>query len=342
MKITSFHHAHALYTQQAQVRSAHTLAAYLRGITLFLTYLDAKESARLPFQQQAAIPSQSPLQLLIESDEALLSHFRGWLMQQGYSSATVELRLAGIIHWFQFIQTHAAFPAEFSATRAVAALKIPLAADPSVSPAPKTAKAVTFEYDLTGLLSYYSTQQASRTVQKKPEQFRRWELTRLRNAALVQLLAETGGQVSAALNLNVGEIQGFQAPLALRLGGKNEHPYSIDLRDSLPALQAYLTLRAVPVAQSQSAPLFVSHAKQHEGQRMSRVIAWRVIQHAAKALNLPPISPHDLRHWRAKQLILAGHQPEEVQRRLGHRTLQTIYAYYGHWYADTPEDEPIP
>jgi integrase/recombinase XerC len=246
------------------------------------------------------------------------------------------LRVIGVMRWFEFIQAQGWFPSEFSSEQAIALLKTKNNTPESTQSA-KPEKAVTIEHDLTDFLGYYQTQKPSKAIQGNSEQFRRWELTRLRNHALIQLMAETGGQVSAVLNLNVVAIEHFEAPLAVELNGKNEHPYSIGLTDSLPALKSYLQLRAVPADVATTAPLFISHANKHDGQRMSRIIAWRVIQRAAQALKLPEVSPHDLRHWRAKQLIDAGHSPEEVQQKLGHRTIQTIHAYYGHWYKKEEE-----
>ena len=77
-------------------------------------------------------------------------------------------------------------------------------------------------------------------------------------------------------------------------------------------------------------PLFVSHDAHYDGKRMSRVIAWRIIQRAAKGVGLPRISPHDFRHWRAQQLLKEGLSLEDVKNRLGHRSVHTVRAYYGH------------
>jgi site-specific recombinase XerD len=76
-------------------------------------------------------------------------------------------------------------------------------------------------------------------------------------------------------------------------------------------------------------PLFVSHDPRYEGSRMSRIVAWRVVHRAAQALGLAHISPQDFRHWRALQLINVGYPLEKIQELLGHRSIDTIRAFYG-------------
>lgn len=340
METISFQQAQDLYKQRSQLRSPHTLEAYLRAIALFVAFLDDKKgNHNLPFHQVNPIAvSETPISALSSADEPILQSFKAWLRSEGgkrpYSPATIELRLVAIIKWFQFIQLQGWFPSDFSATHAIALLKTEDSQISSLASNHSPSKAVTFEHDLSDFLAYYQFLTPTRSIQQNADGFRRWELSRLRNHAMIQLLAETGGQVSAILGLNVAAISQFSGAFRLQVGGKNDHAYDIHLSESLPSLGQYLSLRAVPTDQTNSTPLFVSHDRKHEGQRMSRIIAWRVIQRAAKAVQLPEISPHDLRHWRAKQLIATGHTPQEVQQQLGHRTVQTIYSYYGHWYPE--------
>ena len=77
-------------------------------------------------------------------------------------------------------------------------------------------------------------------------------------------------------------------------------------------------------------PLFVSHDVRFDGSRMSRIVAWRVVQRAARTLGLGSITPHDFRHWRATQLLNAGYALDVVQDYLGHRSVETTRAYYAH------------
>jgi site-specific recombinase XerD len=311
------------------VRSAHTFNAYLRAIDLFLEYLgDRHFEPRLPIQQKLGVTADDlPLTHLSEGDEPILKLFAVWLGtpdgdKRPYAVSTIELRSAGILRWFEFMGTQGWLPESFSLDRAKSLLKAHLVS--LQHPAHKSAKKVD---DLTELVDYYAGQKPPRRLLKNPEQLHRWELTRLRNHALLRTLAETGGQVSAILALNIADIKFDQASITIPITGKGAHAYQITLESSLPAVKAYLNARGLPL--DGKLPLFVSHDARHEGQRMSRIIAWRIVQRAARAVALPPISPHDLRHWRAQQLIMRGASSEEVQQCLGHRSLHTIYTYYG-------------
>lgn len=120
--------------------------------------------------------------------------------------------------------------------------------------------------------------------------------------------------------------------LRVEVIGKGGHTYYLRFFDALPAIHAYIRARGANLRATSrgEVPLFVSHAPRYEGARMSRVVAWRVVQRAATALGLKKISPHDFRHWRATQLINAGTPLDVVQDYLGHRSVETTRAYYAH------------
>jgi site-specific recombinase XerD len=141
--------------------------------------------------------------------------------------------------------------------------------------------------------------------------------------------------VSAVLALNVGDVHHRPSPVPIEMRGKGNHTYQIMLQKALPALRVYLSARFVlednPPA---SAPLFISHDTRYAGQRMSRIIAWRIIQRAAQGVGLGRGSPQDIRHWCAQQLIEQGASLEDVRQALGHRSIHTVRIYYGHMLND--------
>jgi len=314
--------------------------AYRRAIDLFIAYLgDRQFEPSIPAQrQQLPTAEQIAVQSLTPADEYCLCHFAQWLQtpcetdKRPYAMATIELRVAGLRRWFEFINEQGWFADDFSVTHCFELLKAKLQAETTE----KATKAVIIDQDLSDLLSFYDQQKPSEQVKRNPERLERWQLTRLRNEALVRILAETGGQVSAILNLNIEDVITDQSSLVIDVTGKNEHAYRIILDESLPSLQDYLVRRNLSDGK---APVFISHDAKYDGNRMSRIIAWRVIQRAARGMGLETVSPHDLRHWRAQKMIEAGADLEEVKERLGHRSLHTVKTYYGHLIEGEEDEE---
>lgn len=324
---TSFGEARSRFENQARVRSAHTQAAYLRAVDLFLDYLGDKSFAtRLPIQTHT-IPAagECPIEKLTADDEPILKNFVQWL-QQSYADSTVELRLAGVQRWFEFIESQGWLPAGFSLKNAITLIKD----RPTMKKQSAETRAIVAKPDLTAMLTYYETLKPPKHYKPDTERYARWEMTRLRNAALLQTLGETGGQISAILSINADVFSGHEKPLFVNVVGKNGYAYRITLNDSLPAIWTYLQKRDIAPEKAAETPVFISHDAGYEGSRMSRIIAWRIVQRAAKAVGLASVSPHDLRHWRAQQLIEAGFSLEQIREQLGHRSLHTVKIYYGH------------
>jgi site-specific recombinase XerD len=266
----TFGTAREAYTHQSGVRSQHTLDAYLRAIDLFMMYLDDRQfKSHLPIRNHLRTQAEVlALQTLVADDEPILQSFAIWLQTAGdgkrpYALSTVELRLAGVLRWFEFMQAKEWLPAEFSLINATDLLRQYLASLHTNEPVDKS---VEFSHDLSDLVDYYANQQVPLRIQKSPEQSHRWDLTRLRNHALLQTLAETGGQVSAILSLSVEDVESQEQPLVIGVSGKSEHIYQITLDSSLAAVRAYLKARG---SYKPNAPLFVSHDTHYEGKRMS-------------------------------------------------------------------------
>src|SRR5687767_6618588 len=88
------------YANRADIKSPHTLQAYLRAVDLLLAYLsDRYFEPRLPIQQQLPpTANELPIRALSQEDEHLLQHFAHWLQtpsssgddKRPYSKSTVE------------------------------------------------------------------------------------------------------------------------------------------------------------------------------------------------------------------------------------------------------------
>lgn len=340
----TFGEARDAYLNRATLKSRHTLNAYERAISLFLDFLDDRSVSRVLPIQKLHYPQASaiPLGALTEDDAPLLLQFAQWLLAPGagrhddkrpYKATTVELRLAGVQNWFQFMDDYGWLPAEFKLARAKRIVRDELSARPVHAGPPQPPE------HIEEVIYYYDSLELPKHLRKpdvSQERIQQWEITRLRNKALMHVLAETGGRISEVLSLNLDDFPARylnrSEVLRVEVRGKGGHNYYLRFYDSLPAIRAYLEARGANLRASAQGriPVFVSHDPNFEGQRMSRIVAWRVVQRAARALGLRSITPHDFRHWRATQLINAGHSLDVVQDYLGHRSVETTRAYYAH------------
>ncbi len=323
------------YLERATLKSKHTVAAYRQGIARFLDFLDATAGrGALPIQQLEGPAASLPLSALSPGDAPILLAFAEWLLGEfGYASSTVRLRLAGVGRWLQYLADYGWLPAEFPLAKAQRMVRDELRAHhKSRASAPEPPRGV------EELLTYYDQLQLPKRLIDLDEddpRRRQWGLVRLRNHALVWALAESGGRVSEVLSLNVSDFATrdlrppHSAIVRVRVTGKGKHEYDLRLHGALPALAAYIEERGPDLrAEKGKVPIFVSHDPRAEGKRLSRTAAWRVVTRAARGLGLYPIHPHDLRHWRATQLVNAGQPLDVVQDYLGHRSVETTRAYY--------------
>ncbi len=332
------------YLNRATLKSRHTMDSYARAIGLFFDFLADRTAARvLPIQKTSyPLPQEIPLDALTEDDIPVLLQFAQWLLTPGsdrsgdkrpYKATTVELRLAGVQNWFQFMDDYGWLPGEFKLAKAKRIVQDELRGRPQRSGPPQPPE------HIEEVIYYYDNLELPKHL-RKPDvsavRIYQWEVTRLRNRALLHALAETGGRISEILSLNLSDFPprylNKNEVLRIEVTGKGGHTYYLRFLDALPVIRAYLEARGSNLKGNLKGevPLFASHDPRYDGSRMSRIVAWRVVQRAARALGLRDITPHDFRHWRATQLINAGHSLDVVQEYLGHRSVETTRAYYAH------------
>ena len=152
----------------------------------------------------------------------------------------------------------------------------------------------------------------------------------LRDRALMGLMLYAGLAEIELVRANVEDLDPTLLGHTLRVQGKGhtEKDQQVTLDPpAAAALQRYLDARA---SRRPSDPLFVSHGRRSEGERLNtRSVRARVNTHlAAAGLKRPGITPHSLTHTAPIIWLNDGMSLDEVRRRMRHGTLDTTMIYF--------------
>jgi len=200
-----------------------------------------------------------------------------------------------------------------------------LAANPVDSPRvarvrPKTPAPFHFDYEEAETLLATIATPDTATTSRKP-----WAL---RDVALAAVLLTGGPRVAEACAVAVGDVRAKGVSPRLHLVGKGNKSRTLPLSaPTLEALQAYLAEREQRFGKpAPNDPLFVKH----DGTPFTpRTMAHLVERWYTRAGIRPRARScvHALRHTFATQLLDSGATVAEVQRLLGHASLETTQRY---------------
>lgn len=149
-------------------------------------------------------------------------------------------------------------------------------------------------------------------------------ITRLRNAAILEVFFSTGMRVSELSGLNREQVNLKRGEFTVR--GKGRKLRVVFLSDrSKNALKRYFAMRRDPEPW-----VFIRHdraGKKTEGPLTPRSIQ-RLVETAAHAAGITkPVHPHVLRHSFATDLLTNGADIRAVQALLGHASITTTQVY---------------
>lgn len=148
----------------------------------------------------------------------------------------------------------------------------------------------------------------------------------LRDVALLEVLYASGARISEAVGLDVDDLTLDPGEGAVLLRGKGRKERVVPLGAfALEAIGAYLT-RARPIlaARGKAGPALFLNAR---GSRLSRQSGWAVLAEAGQRAGLEHVSPHTLRHSFATHLLRGGADIRVVQELLGHASVTTTQVY---------------
>lgn len=309
-------------------RKPSTKAGYRQAITHFLAY-------------SPSLPATRPAQIV------LLSAFTEWLREErGLAAQTTRLYAGKVTRWLRWLSQMDTpetqfIPPGFPLEAAIANLKETL----GLSAFTQRAGAPAPPEGIERLLAFYGSRAWYEMAMSKtrckagsitPAFRAQIKMETLRNRALVRCLADSGGRISEVLSLDVADFPPIAWKTVAETGrywtveveAKAGNTYDLWLCEALGPIAEYIKARGLEPGDQGA--LFVYHTARHAGQRLNRTSVWRMFSEASRALGIERVSPHDLRHWRASELLNAGVSLDVIQTVLGHVSMETTRKYYAH------------
>lgn len=145
----------------------------------------------------------------------------------------------------------------------------------------------------------------------------------LRDRAIVNVLFFTAARVSEVGSINYDQVVDGQKQIIIT--GKGGKPRTIHIDDKCQNyIQAYLNER-----DDGFTALFIPHSGNTAAERLSTTSIQRVVKAVFKKMGLhKALSAHDIRHYRATDLLRRGIKLEQLQEYLGHASIATTRDIY--------------
>jgi integrase/recombinase XerC len=145
----------------------------------------------------------------------------------------------------------------------------------------------------------------------------------LRDRLVLELLYASGVRVSELCGLDLTDVD--RERRVIRVFGKGGTERSVPFgRPAEVALDEWLAVgRPVLVVDRTETALLVGA----RGRRLNPTVVRRIVRSRARALGLPPVSPHTLRHSAATHMLDGGADLRSVQELLGHASLASTQIY---------------
>lgn len=273
-------------------KSENTLKRYEKSVKEFYEFMATKRGC------------QTEEEIVNKTDWSCCQMFRNGLIAKNLNPKTVNNYLSGLRTYFNFlvltrhIEKNPFTQVEQVSTKSVAEYDRPYIEG----------------QDFDKLIQTIQT----KVVGKKQDAF---ELTSTRDSLAVSILLTCGLRISELLNIKDGDIDENTGVLTVLGKGRKVRKVKIGT-DNLTRLQEYLYVRK---SYSKCDYLFVNrYGNKITPQAMNKNLK-KYLERAG--LNTD-VSPHGLRHSCASKYINEGVLPVNVQKLLGHSSLDTTMKYY--------------
>ncbi len=310
--------------------SPRTLKTYESGMRVFQEFLveqrqitQAKAKRRTPPRAEEGAPQRGkrlkyspetmPLIPMEAIDTNVLQDFQAWLGQKNYSRFSQRTYLASVNAFLSYALSQDWLPDTFSLEKARAKLKHVTRRSAYPIPRPDPA--------LPRLIAAFDNIPLDDGDDPKSRNKR---LQALRNKAFVQLLYSSAGRLSEVAALNRKDVADGRRKEAIVRGKGDKERFIFITPEARAAILIYISER-----KDTFEPLFISHGRKY-GSRFTKMSLWRIISRQAKQLGMD-VSPHDFRHYRARQMLEQGAPLEAIQEILGHSDIGTTRRVYAHY-----------
>ncbi len=171
--------------------------------------------------------------------------------------------------------------------------------------------------EMVRLLSVHASRDAAGNARKQ-------SATDLRDQALLEFLYACGARISEASNLDLGDVDFDERQV--RLFGKGRKERIVPLHDlCVSSLRRYLIEGRPDLMRDRTSPAFFVSTR---GNRMGTDAMRKMFKQTVRAAGLSDdLSPHDMRHTFATDLLNGGADLRSVQEMLGHSSLSTTQIY---------------
>lgn len=244
-----------------------------------------------------------------------LTEFSRWLVDKGYAELSRRTYLSGVTEFLKYAIDKEWLPPTFSLVRAMYRKRraVERMSYPIPEPSPR----------IPELIAYYDRLPLSTDDDWKGELKR---LTVLRARAVMHTLYASAGRVSEVASLQRKQVQDGRVTECVITGKGKKQRFIFFTAESQRAIRVYCEAR-----HDAFEPLFISHARD-AGHALSRSMLWKIVDDAGDAIGIKA-HPHDIRHYRARQMLEQGARLEEIQEILGHADIGTtrkVYAHFDH------------
>jgi site-specific recombinase XerD len=300
------------------LESPKTQRTYSVGLRVFLSFLTEAQSktksgkrGKNSTRANAPVAFREPQIQLVTTN--ILQDFQTWLSQNNYSRFSQRTYLASVNAFLNYALSQDWLPDSFSLEKARSKLKHVTRRSSYPIPRPDPA--------LPRLIAFFDDTPLPDGKDAKSKHKR---LQILRDRAFVHLLYSSAGRLSEVAALNRKDVADGRRKEAIVHGKGDKERFIFITPEARAAIAAYIAER-----QDTYEPLFISHGRKY-GSRFTKMSLWRTIRRAARKLNME-VSPHDFRHFRARQMLEQGAPLEAIQEILGHSDIGTTRRVYAHY-----------